>query len=80
MMINIGDILVLSDKNEYIVISEVNYNEKDYFYLTNKNNNEIKFCYLDEDELVEINDEILITNLLPLFLDKAQKLFDNNNY
>ena len=80
MMINIGDILVLSDKNEYIVISEVNYNEKDYFYLTNKNNNEIKFCYLDEDELVEINDETLITNLLPLFLDKAQKLFDNNNY
>ena len=79
MIINIGDILVLNDKNEYIVVSEIMYNEKNYFYLTNKNNNDIKFCYQDQDELVEINDETLIKNLLPLFLDKTKKLFDNNS-
>jgi len=80
MIINIGDVLVLNDKNEYIVISEIEYNEKKYLYLTNKNNNDIKFCFQDQDELVEINDETLIKNLLPLFLNKTKKLFDDNNF
>lgn len=74
MIINIKNILTLDDNNEYVVISKINYNNKNYYYLLNKNNNDIpKFCYEDNDELVEINDRDLIAKLLPLFVEVAQK-------
>lgn len=70
MIINIKDTLTLDDKNEYVVVSKANYENKTYYYLIDKNNySNVKFCYGDNDELVEINDKLLITKLLPLFLD-----------
>ena len=54
MTINIKDILTLSDNNDYIVISKVDYNNKTYYYLLDKNDSgNILFCYLENDELVE---------------------------
>jgi len=73
-MIEIKDTLTLNDNNEYVVASRVNYNEKIYYYLIDINNNSnIKFCYQDGEELVELNDKKLTTKLLPLFLDVAKK-------
>ena len=74
MIINIKDILTLDDNNEYVVISKVKHNNKDYYYLIDKNNNKnIKFCYGDNDELVEIVDKELITLLLPLFVNSISE-------
>ena len=74
MTINIKDTLTLDDNNEYVVISKVNYESKNYYYLLDKNNEEnIKFCYEDNEELVEIEDKNLTTKLLPLFVEAAKK-------
>jgi hypothetical protein len=77
MIINIKDTLTLDDNNEYVVISKINYESKNYYYLLDKNNNDnFKFCYEDNDELVEIDDKELTTKLLPLFVEAAQKEVD----
>lgn len=78
MIINIKDTLTLDDNNEYVVISKVNYEDKNYYYLLDKNDlKNVKFCYEDNEELVEINDKELITKLLPLFVKIAQKEINN---
>lgn len=77
MTINIKDTLTLDDNNEYIIVSKINYDNKCYYYLLDKNNNDVKFCYEDGEELVEIEDKELTTILLPLFLEAAQKEVNN---
>lgn len=78
MIINIKDTLTLDDKNEYVVVSKVNYDNKNYYYILDiKDNTNVKFCYQDNDELVELNDKELTTKLLPLFLEAAQKEVDD---
>lgn len=73
MIINIKDTLTLDDNNEYVVVSKVNADDKNYFYLIDKNDNSnVKFCYQDNDELVELNDKELVTRLLPLFVENAK--------
>ena len=73
MIINIKDTLTLDDNNEYVVVSKINVDDKNYFYLIDKNDNSnIKFCYQDNDELVELNDKELVTRLLPLFVENAK--------
>ncbi len=78
MIINIKDTLTLDDNNEYVVISKINHENKNYYYLLDRNNlKNVKFCYEDNEELVEINDKELITKLLPLFVKIAQKEINN---
>ena len=77
MKIDIKDLLVLDDNNEYVVVSKTIYNNKTYYYLMDINNNEnIKFL-LENGDLEEIEDKILITKLLPRFLKEIQKELDN---
>lgn len=74
MNINIKDVLTLSNNNEYIVMSKVNYENKEYLYLTNFNDfTDIIFCYLDNDEIVVSNDKDLNKKLLPLFYEVMEK-------
>ena len=78
MIINIKDTLTLDDNNEYVLISKINHENKNYYYLLDRNNlKNVKFCYEDNEELVEINDKELITKLLPLFVKIAQKEINN---
>lgn len=78
-MIDIRDILTLDDNNEYVVVSKIAYEGKIYYYLVDKNNNEnLKFCYESKDNLVELNDKVLVTKLLPLFLDAVKSVNFNN--
>ncbi len=73
MIINIKDTLTLDDNNEYVVVSKINVDDMNYFYLIDKNDNaNVKFCYQDNDELVELNDKELVTRLLPLFVENAK--------
>jgi len=72
-MINIKDSLILDDDNEYVVVSKVKYETKEYYYILDKyNSSNYKFCYLDNEELVEVEDENIIKTLLPLLLNSAK--------
>ena len=79
MNIDIKDVLTLSDKNKYVVVSKINYENKNYYYLVDVNSNiNIKFCYEDGEELVELNDKELTTKLLPLFLQVSKEYLNIN--
>lgn len=76
-MIDIRDILTLDDNNEYVVVSKITYEDKIYYYLVDKNDNaNLKFCYEKEDNLVELNDKVLVTKLLPLFLEASKDIIN----
>ena len=73
-MINIKDSLILDDDNEYVVVSKIKYEEKEYYYILDKyDSSNYKFCYLDNEELAEVEDEELIKILLPLLLNSVQQ-------
>lgn len=75
MKINIMDTLTLDDNNEYVVVSKVKYENKNYYYLSEiKKPQNILFCYEDKDELVELIDGNLIIKLLPLFVGNTKKV------
>lgn len=77
-MINVKDSLVLDDDNEFVVVGKATYNNIEYYYILDKyNNSNYKFCYLDNEELVEIEDEELTKILLPLLLDSAKEEIEN---
>lgn len=78
-MINLRNIITLSDDNEYIVVGKIDYEDTIYYYLVdiNKNDN-FKFCYQKDDGLVELNDSNLIKELIPLFSKQAME--EINNY
>lgn len=72
MNIDIKDTLTLDDKNQYVVVSKINYENKIYYYLVDIHNHaNLKFCYEDKDELVELANKELTAKLLPLFYEKA---------
>ncbi|MCM1371327.1 MAG: hypothetical protein NC181_05545 [Clostridium sp.] len=69
MNINIKDTIVLEDNKEYVVVSKAKYLNKVYYYLMDiKNHKNFKFCYEEDDYLVEEKDEKILSNLLLLFL------------
>ena len=75
MNINIKDVLTLDDNNKYVVVSKVYYDRKDYLYLVDINNNtNLKFCYVDNEEIIESNDKDLNPKLVPLFFDKVKDM------
>ena len=72
----ISDIITLSDHNKYVVASIVNHDNKTYLCLVDINNNQnIKYCYIDKDEVVLIKKESLNPVLL-LKLTKEIMKFD----
>lgn len=77
-MIDVRDIITLKD-DKYMVISKVELEGKLYFYIANiEKNEDFKFCYLEDDYLVEINDSNLVQKLIPMFTDQAMN--ELNNY
>lgn len=72
----ISDIITLSDYNKYVVASIVNHENKTYLCLVDINNNQnIKYCYIDKDEVVLIKKELL-SPILVLKLTKEIMKFD----
>jgi hypothetical protein len=52
-------------------------NDKNHYYLLDQNNpEEPKFCFEDENELVEIDDKELIAKLIPLFIEASKEEID----
>lgn len=72
------DIITLSDNNDYVVISKINYEENYYYYIVDINNVEnLKFVKESNDELLELNDKNLLTTLIPLFAKDAINVKEN---
>ena len=64
-MINVNDIIKLSDGIEYLVVSKVNYENNIYLCLLNNN---IKFVSLDCNKVVEVTDNDILDELLKLII------------
>jgi len=70
MSIELKDILTLDNNKEYVVLAKTIYNNLEYYYMMElKNRDEIKFCYLDGEDLVESLDKELNTTLLQMCLN-----------
>ena len=77
-MINIKDILTLDDGNKYVVASKATYNDNMYYLIIDTNNSSnIKFCYIDNDELVESANRITNTEILPLFYENVRNVLND---
>lgn len=64
MNIDANDLIALSDKNEYVVVSKLIYNDKEYYYIADINDSyNVKFCYRENDELIVVKDSELIMHL-----------------
>ena len=76
----ITDILTLSDNNEYMIVSKANYDYKIYLCLVDiKDNKNIKFCYLDNDEVVIVKKENLNSALVLKLLRNTGNLINEMN-
>ena len=80
---NIKDVLTLSDGKDYIIVSKTNYNYKIYLCLVDINDNKnVKFCYLDNDEVVLVKKEDitgeLALKLLQQMKDTTVDMMKNN--
>lgn len=74
-MIEIKDVVTLSDKNTYQVISKVDYEYRIYYYLVDINEiSNVKFLYENEDKLTEVEDPELVSTLMPLFYNEIKDL------
>ena len=74
----ITDILTLSDGNEYMIASKVDYDYKIYMCLVDINNNRnVKFCYLDNNEVVIVKKENLSEVLVLKLLQQISKVIYN---
>jgi hypothetical protein len=68
-MIDIKDIIKLSDKKEYTVMAKTELDDDIYYYLLDtKDYTNYKFCKLeDEQSLIEITDSETLKKLVHLF-------------
>lgn len=74
-MIEIKDIVTLSDQNEYQVVSKIDYEYRIYYYLVDINEiSNVKFLYENGDKLTEEEDPEIINKLLPLFYNEIKDL------
>ena len=75
-MIEMKDIVTLSDDKEYQVISKINYEGLVYYYLVDMQEiSNCKFMYENDDNLTEIDDEELISRLMPIMFKKFGESF-----
>ena len=76
MFIEIGDTLTLEDDIKYVVVSMAEHKNKIWVYLVNESATVPIFCYIDGEDLIEIEDPDTISELLPLFIETASPLIE----
>ncbi len=76
--IEFEDIITLDDKKEYIVVSNINYNEKEYIYIAEIGNpNNAKYAEVEKENsdiyisVIDNTEEKLLNILKPLFLKQT---------
>ncbi len=74
----IKDVLTLSDNNNYVVASIADYDNKTYLCLVDINNNDNKkFCYLNKDEVIIIEQEDMNEIVLLKLMNNIVKTFND---
>lgn len=77
MDIDIKDVITLEDNIKYVVSSKINHENVTYYFLIDMNNySNIKICYEDIGELVEIEDGVLIQEILPMFYKESKNVIE----
>lgn len=67
-MLEVGDLITLSNNEQYIVMKRVNYNSISYVYLISRDGiSDIMICSYDNDNLKRVDDEKLFIKLLELY-------------
>ncbi len=67
-MLDIGDLVTLSNNNEYIVVKKILLGEKDYVFLITKDGiSDVMICKIQNDSLEMVKDENIINILLEKF-------------
>ena len=67
-MLKQGEVLTLSDNKKYTVISTIEMDNNNYYYLIdNDDYSNMMFCTFEEDNMEEITDHDLIDKLLIRF-------------
>ena len=67
-MLEVGDLLTLSDNQEYIVMKQIYLRGKNYVYLVTKDEiSDVLICSYEEDTLNVVTNEELFEELLDLF-------------
>lgn len=70
-MLKIKDTIVLEDDNEYVVVFKTIINDLIHYYLIDINNHlNIKFCYEEDDSLIETQDPETIKKIITSILQK----------
>lgn len=73
-MLNLGEIITLSNGKKYVVVSSINYFNDNYVYLSEFYKNEnIKICLVKNNEVTEVLDKDLIDELEKLFVDNISE-------
>lgn len=76
---DITDVLSLSDGKDYMIASKVNHDYKIYLCLVDINDNKnVRFGYLDNDEVVIVKKESISQSLLLKLLNSMIKTFKDN--
>jgi len=83
MNIDIKDTIILSDGNSYVVAGKENSQNNTYYYMVDRSEVEnIKICVENTENmtLIEIDDNSLIKNMLPLFLESSLKAITKEDF
>ena len=69
-----GDLLTLSNEKEYIVINQINFDNKDYLFLVSKDGiSNVAICLLENDTLSIVKDANTLEILLKKFTELKQQ-------
>lgn len=64
-MLEIGDVMTLSNNQEYIVMKQVCYQQKNYLYLVSKDGiSEVAIFQLENNQLIKVQEEELLKILI----------------
>ena len=67
-MLEVGDLITLSNNKEYLVVEQIEYNNNDYVILTSKDGiSELKIYLKENDVLSIVKDEEKIKNILLIY-------------
>lgn len=79
MNIKVNDVLTLSNKSKYMVISKTIIDNVVYLYIINVNNpKDLRIVYLNDGSVTKVKDEELLDRLKMIFLDNTLNYMKEN--
>ena len=77
MEINKNDFITLSDNIKYLVVSKVNYQNIEYYYLVDiVDNSNIKFVTFENDEVVDVENNGVLDEIFKLMIIDLKENID----